>query len=232
MIISAKVLPTSKWILLKWGREEENEYVLTFKISIEIVLRPTMFYRDALCLRCHHHLHTFFLPFGSNMYIFCLCTIQLTFPSSFFSSLNWCPKRSSDQMLLDLSLYSWMNMVANSGYWDVILKKGIFCFKVWLLLLSKVSGGFTLDFRLQFLTFIFRRIVDVQRGELVSIKERWYSYDVEQKAIVMKHISSLRCKKNINLSCYPHVFYSFDSIEEFGKVILENSYLLQLIVKN
>ena len=87
-------------------------------------------------------------------------------------------------------------------------------------------------FRLQFLTFIFHRIVDVQRGELVSIKERWYSYDVEQKAIVMKHISSLRCKKNINLNCYPHVFYSFDSIEEFGRVILENSYLLQLIVKN
>ncbi|KAM4114633.1 hypothetical protein ACJW30_04G083400 [Castanea mollissima] len=33
---------------------------------------------------------------------------------------------------------------------------------------------------------------DVQRGELVSIPERWYRYDVEQKAIVMKYISSLR----------------------------------------
>ncbi|XP_050258099.1 uncharacterized protein LOC126703192 isoform X1 [Quercus robur] len=33
---------------------------------------------------------------------------------------------------------------------------------------------------------------DVRRGDLISVPERWYSYDVEQKAIVMEYISSLR----------------------------------------
>ncbi|KAK7823139.1 cell division cycle-associated 7-like protein [Quercus suber] len=33
---------------------------------------------------------------------------------------------------------------------------------------------------------------DVRRGDLVSVPERWYSYDVEQKAIVMEYIASLR----------------------------------------
>lgn len=64
---------------------------------------------------------------------------------------------------------------------------------------------FYLDFRLQILTYLFLPIVDVRRGELVSVPERWYRYDVEQKAIVMKYISSLRWKTFIYLSCFPRV---------------------------